>query len=168
MAASIWLGAAPAAPSHPAQIGSIGAFFRDWLFNLAGQRLVARIRCQLFRAMVLQEIAFFDAERCGDLLNRLSSDTAVIQSTFTVNIAMLIRYVVQIIGSLVIMMVVSWRLTLVLLAVVPAVAIGAVVYGRRAKQYSKAFQDRLADAATTAEQNLSSMRTVRSGCACVC
>ena len=59
------------------------------------------------------------------------------------------------------MMVVSWRLTLVLLAVVPPVAIGAVIFGRKVKTLSKAFQDRLAEASATAEENLSNMRTVR-------
>ena len=72
--------------SPVAQVGSVAAFLRSWLFTLAGQRLVARIRSMLFNAIVQQEIAFFDAERSGDLLNRLSSDTAVIQSTFTARV----------------------------------------------------------------------------------
>ena len=56
---------------------------------------------------------------------------------------------------------VSWKLTLVLLSVVPAVAIGAVAYGRKVKEIRKAFQDRLADASTTAEENIGSVRTVK-------
>ena len=64
--------------------------------------------------------------RTGELTNRLSSDTQVIQNAMTVNISMLARYIVQIVGSLAVMFGLSWKLTLVLLSVVPPVAIGAV------------------------------------------
>lgn len=61
-------------------VGSIAAFFRAWMFTWAGQRLVARIRRDVFAAIVRQDIAFFDVNRTGELTNRLSSDTAVIQN----------------------------------------------------------------------------------------
>eukprot|EP00051_Salpingoeca_urceolata_P021779 m.346091 g.346091 ORF g.346091 m.346091 type:complete len:449 (-) comp19860_c0_seq28:68-1414(-) len=75
---------------------------------------------------------------------------------------MVLRYTVQIVGSLIVIFLISWKLTLVLLAIVPAVAIGAVAYGGRLRKLQKSFQDRLADASTAAEEVLSSMRTVRS------
>lgn len=56
----------------------------------------------------------------------------------------------------------SWQLTLVLLSVVPAVAIGAVYYGRKVRKLQKKFQDALAAASAVAEETISSMRTVRS------
>ena len=129
-------------------MGAIASFFRSWAFTLAGQRLVARVRTILFESIVSQEVAFFDVTRTGELTNRLASDTQVIQNACTVNLSMLARYTVQIFGSIAIMLGVSWRLTLVLLSVVPAVAIGAVAYGRKVKVIRKEFQDRLADAST--------------------
>ena len=99
-----------------------------------GQRYVARLRCQLFNAIIKQEIAFFDVNRTGELTNRLASDTEVIQDLVTTNLSMLARYIVQIIGCLALMFVLSWNLTLVLLAVVPPVAIGAVWYGRKVRE----------------------------------
>lgn len=141
--------------------GAFASFFRSWCFTLAGQRVVAALRRDLFAKITAQEIAFFDTTRTGELLNRLASDTAVIQNACTVNISMLLRYFVQIVGAISIMFGVSWELTLVLLAVVPGVAIGAVIYGKKVKTIQKDFQDRLADAATTAEESISSMRTVK-------
>ena len=61
-------------------VGSVAAFFRSWLFTWAGQRLVARIRSKVFEAIIRQEVGFFDVNRTGELTNRLSSDTAVIQN----------------------------------------------------------------------------------------
>jgi ABC-type multidrug transport system fused ATPase/permease subunit len=75
---------------------------------------------------------------------------------------MLIRYILLIIASLIFMFVLSWKLTLVLLAVVPVVSIGAVVYGHYIKNLRKRFQDCLAEAGTAAEESISSIRTVRS------
>lgn len=55
--------------------GSLASFVRAWMFERAGQQLVAHLRRDLFRSISVQEIAFFDATRTGELTNRLSSDT---------------------------------------------------------------------------------------------
>eukprot|EP00040_Diaphanoeca_grandis_P023287 m.126459 g.126459 ORF g.126459 m.126459 type:complete len:792 (-) comp29201_c0_seq1:136-2511(-) len=141
--------------------GAVASFFRSVLFTMAGQRLVARVRSDLFATIIKQEIAFFDVTRTGELTNRLASDTAVIQNACTVNLSMLARYTVQIVGSLALMFSLSWNLTLVLISVIPGVGIGAVAYGRQVKKIRKKFQDALADASTTAEENISNIRTVR-------
>lgn len=142
-------------------LGSVASFLRMYCFQLAGQRFVARIRVDVFRAITGQEIAFFDTTRTGELTNRLSSDTQVIQNACTVNLSGLARYLSQIVGSIAIMFVVNWKLTMVLLSVVPAVSIGAVVYGKKVKTLRKLFQDSLAEASTTAEESISNIRTVR-------
>ncbi|CAH1801610.1 unnamed protein product, partial [Owenia fusiformis] len=78
-----------------------------------------------------------------------------------VNMSMLVRYILQIIGSLVFMFILNAKLTGVLLSVVPVVSLGAVQYGKFLKKMRQQFQDRLADASTTAEEAISSLRTVR-------
>ncbi|KAK6191312.1 hypothetical protein SNE40_003035 [Patella caerulea] len=141
--------------------GAICSMVRSWIFTLAGQRVVARLRKNLFSSVIQQEVAFFDTNRTGEICNRLSSDTQVLQNAVTSNMSMLARYLLQIIGSLVLMFVLNASLTGVLLAVVPIVSLGAVQYGRFVKKLRQNFQDRLADAGTTAEESISSIRTVR-------
>ena len=53
----------------------VATFIRAYMFTLAGERVVARLRRRLFNAIIVQEIAFFDATKTGELINRLSSDT---------------------------------------------------------------------------------------------
>jgi len=142
-------------------IGAISGFVRGWLFTLAGQRVVARLRKDLFFAVVKQEVAFFDRTRTGELTSRLTSDTQVIQNAVTTNISMLVRYLVQILISIGILFILSWKLALVMFAVVPFVAIGAVIYGRFIQKKQKEFQDELAGATTVAEEVISNIRTVR-------
>lgn len=141
---------------------AIFAVIRAWLFTLAGQRLVARLRKHLFNHIIQQDVAFFDTNRTGELCNRLASDTQVVQNAATVNVSMLVRYTLQMVGSLVLMFYLNAALTGVLLAVVPIVSIVAVQYGKFVKKMRQKFQDRLADAGTLAEENISSIRTVRS------
>lgn len=143
-------------------VGAVAAFTRAYLFTLAGQRLVARIRKSLFNAILSQEVAFFDTNRTGELINRLSSDTQVIQNCLTVNVSMLLRYSVQILGSLILMFILSPKLAAVLISIVPIVGIGAQIYGKFVQGLQKKFQDELAAASTTAEESIGNVRTVRS------
>ena len=142
-------------------VGVFG-FLRSWLYTLAGERVVARLRRDLYSRIIDQEIGFFDAQRTGELLNRLSSDTNVIQTGVTVNISMGLRFAVTALGSLGILIWTSWKLTLVMLAVVPFVAIGAMLFARRVRALSKTTQDALAAASAVAEETLGNIRTVRS------
>ncbi|WP_425334886.1 ABC transporter ATP-binding protein [Myxococcus stipitatus] len=135
---------------------------RVYLFSTAGERVVTRLRKRLFQSLLSQEVAFFDERRTGELTSRLASDTSVLQSTVTTNISMTLRYTVQALGGVVLLFFTSPRLTLVMLAIIPAVAIGAVVYGRRVRHLSRQVQDALAASSEVAEEDLSGIRTVRS------
>ena len=135
--------------------------FRSYWFTVAGERVVARLRNRLYSAVIHREIGFFDQRRTGELMNRLSSDTTVLQNAVTVNLSMALRYGLQAVGAVVILLWISWKLTLVMLAVVPVVAIAASVYGRMVRKVSREVQDALARASEVAEETIAGIRTVR-------
>jgi ABC transporter fused permease/ATP-binding protein len=134
---------------------------RMYLFTVAGERIVARLRQRLYAQLVRQEIAFFDERRTGELTNRLSADTTVVQNTATVNVSMFLRFSITTMGAIGILAWTSWRLTLVMLALVPVAVIGAMFYGRWVRRLSRKVQDALAGAMEVAEETLSGIRTVR-------
>jgi ABC transporter fused permease/ATP-binding protein len=135
---------------------------RYTLISVAGERAVARIREQLFARILDQEIGFFDQRRTGELTSRLSSDTSVLQSAVSANISIGLRSLAQIVGGIGFLLWTSPILTLLMLAVVPPIAFGAVLYGRRVRKLSRDVQDALAAANETAEEAISGIRTVRS------
>ncbi len=135
---------------------------RYYLFMTVGERVVTRLRSRLFKTLVDQEIAFFDGQKTGDLISRLASDTAVLQTSVSANISMGLRSLTVAAGTLVMLFFTSKVLTGLMLAVVPPVALGAVAYGRRVRKLSKETQDALAKASAVAEESLSGIRTVRS------
>ncbi len=131
------------------------------LFIVSGERVVARLRADVYAKLVEQEIAFFDEHKTGDLSSRLAADTSVLQTAVSANLSMLLRNAASALGGTIMLAYTSWRLTLVMGAVVPAVALGAVVLGRRVRRYSRDVQDALGSASSIGEESLVGIRTVR-------
>ncbi len=142
-------------------VQAVAQGFRYYLFTVAGERVVARLRETLYARIMQQEIGFFDGERTGALLSRITADTGVLQNAVSVNISMALRHAAGVLGGLGILLWMSPKLTLLMLAVVPPVAVGAAVFGRRIRRLSAESQEKLADAAKVAEETLSGIRTVR-------
>ena len=142
-------------------VGSAFGALRAWLFTVSGERIVAQLRKRLYSSIVRQEVAFFDERRTGELTNRLAADTTVLQNTVTVNVSMVLRFIIMGTGAIGFLFYTSWRLSLLTLAIVPVVAIGAAVFGRRLRGLSRDVQDALARATVVAEETISGIRTVR-------
>lgn len=142
-------------------IQGITIALRSYLFTVAGERVVTRLRDQLYSHVISQEIAFFDRTRTGELLNRLASDTTVLQNAVSVNISMLLRNLASGVGGIGLLLYTSPKLTLLMLLIVPPVALGAVYFGRKIRKLSREAQDTLAKANEVAEETISGIRTVR-------
>lgn len=144
-----------------AAVQAVAASTRFVLFSIVGERVVSRLRKDLYEKLMSQEVGFFDERRTGELTNRLGSDTTVIQSTVSANISMALRNSVIAVGGTGMLLYTSPVLTTLMLMVVPPVAVGAVLYGRRIRTLSREVQDALAAANEVAEESLSGIRTVR-------
>jgi ATP-binding cassette subfamily B protein len=142
-------------------VQAIMNMLRSWLFTVAGERVVARLRTDLYSAIIGQPVGFFDKSRTGELTSRLVSDTTVLQNTVTVNVSMALRFSIQAVGALALLVWMSPHLAAVAMAVVPIVAIGAAAFGRVIRSLSVETQDALAESTEVAEETLASVRTVR-------
>ena len=140
----------------------LSTFLRSYLFTVAGERIVTRLQERLFQQVLSQEIGFFDQRRTGELLNRLTSDATVLQKAVTVNVSMGLRFALSGLGAIGILIWTSWKLALLMLAVVPVIAIGAGWYGRILRKISRSVQDAFAEANAIAEESIGGIRTVRS------
>jgi ABC-type multidrug transport system fused ATPase/permease subunit len=143
-------------------VGGIFTTLRGWLFTLVGERLVRNLRTRLFEQIIVQDIAFFDTNKTGELMNRLSSDTAVVQSCLSVNISMGLKSMAEVFVSIVLLFITSWKLTLVMMAVVPVLVIIVALYGRFTRKLTKDYQDALARAADTGSESIGNARVMKS------
>lgn len=142
-------------------IGALANFGRVYIIQSTGQRIVARLRKRLFASTMNQEMAFFDKNKTGELINRLSTDAEVVGLSISQNLSDGLRSAIQAAGGIGMMLYMSPKLAAIGLSVVPAVTIFAIVFGRYIKKLSKKVQDVLAQATEVAEEKLSNIRTVR-------
>jgi len=143
-------------------VQAVAVALRYYLFSIAGERIVTRLREHVYRSIIDQEIGFFDVRKTGELTSRITADATVMQNTVSVNLSMGLRNMVMVVGGLALLVVSSPKLTVLMLALVPPVALGAVVVGRRLSKLSKKAQDALARANEAAEESIAGIRTVRS------
>ncbi|KAM6942602.1 ATP-binding cassette sub-family B member 10, mitochondrial [Xenentodon cancila] len=134
---------------------------RVYIMQASGQQIVRNLRASVFSSILRQEVAFFDKNRTGELINRLSADTAVVGRSITDNLSDGLRAVAQAAAGVTMMFYVSPSLAGFVLLIVPPMAVLAVIYGRYLRSISKRTQDALAQATQLAEERISNMRTVR-------
>lgn len=143
-------------------IQAIAMALRYYLFTLAGERTVKRIRHKLFDKLLEQEIGFFDGQKTGDLMSRMNSDSTVLQNTLSVNISMILRNLASAVGGFVFLFITSWKLSLLLIIILPPSALMAARFGGKVRKISKNLQHSLGGASAVADESLSNIRTVRS------
>lgn len=142
-------------------VGGLANFGRVYLMNSSAQRIINSLRKQAHASLMQQEIAFFDRNRTGDLITRLSSDTALVGMSLTQNISDGLRSAIAVFGGVGMMLYTSPQLSLVGLSVVPPVAVISFAFAGRLRQVAADVQTRLAQSSAIAEEQLSHIRTVR-------
>ncbi|KAF9663831.1 hypothetical protein SADUNF_Sadunf17G0092800 [Salix dunnii] len=133
-------------------VGSLCTALRAWLFSSASERVVARLRKDLFSHLISQEIAFYDVTRTGELLSRLSEDSQIIKNAATTNLSEALRNLTTALIGVFFMFSSSWKLTLLALAIVPVMSVAVKKFGRYLRELSHATQAAAAVAASIAER----------------
>ncbi len=137
-------------------------FVQVYLLTATAERVIARIREDLFSHLVHLSPGFFTERRTGELTSRLSNDTTVLQAVLSYNLSEFARQTLFLIGGVVLLTLTHPRLTATTLAVVPIVVGAAFVFGRALRRASTGVQDRIAEATGTAEEAFAQIRTVQS------
>ncbi|MDJ0953833.1 MAG: ABC transporter transmembrane domain-containing protein, partial [Acidimicrobiia bacterium] len=136
-------------------------FIRSYLLAIAGEGVVADLRRAVFDRVIRLGVPFFDSRKTGEITSRLTADAAVVQQTVSNAVAQALAQSITLIGSVILLFLLSFRLSLTVLTFVPLVIIAAFVFGRRLRKISTEFQDRLAIANSLAEEAIASVRVVK-------
>ncbi|CAN6553296.1 unnamed protein product [Malus baccata var. baccata] len=130
---------------------------------VTGERQAARIRGKYMKAILRQDIGFFDTETStGEIIGRMSGDTILIQEAMGEMVGKFIQLCSTFLGGFVIAFVKGWRLTVVLLATIPAIVIAGAVMATIMSRMSSRGQSAYAEAGSIVEQTVGSIRTVAS------
>ncbi len=140
---------------------AIFSFFRIVLFVNVTEKTLASLRQATYTHLLKLPIAFFNQKRVGELNSRISSDISLLQETMTTTLAEFIRQLIIIVGGITLLTITSWKLTLFMLAILPAVMIVAVVFGRFIRRYAKEVQGQVAESNTIVEETLQGIYNVK-------
>ncbi|WP_309642315.1 ABC transporter transmembrane domain-containing protein [Flavobacterium sp.] len=140
---------------------SFFSFFRLSLFVNFTENTLANLRLALYSNLVKLPMSFFSQKRVGELNSRISSDITQIQDTLTSTIAEFLRQFILIIGGVILLASESFKLTLLMLSVVPLVAVAAVIFGRFIRRYSKKVQDQVAESQVIVEETMQGISIVK-------
>jgi subfamily B ATP-binding cassette protein MsbA len=137
-------------------------FGQVWLLTAVAERIIAKLRDDLFAHLVRLSPGFFAERRSGELTSRLATDVTLLQSVMTYQATELSRQVLFLFGGVVMLTLTHPQLMVTTLAVVPIIVGLAWVFGRALKRASTGVQDRVADAMGSADEAFSQIRTVQS------
>ena len=140
---------------------SVFSFFRLSLFVNFTENTLANVRLALYTNLVKLPMSFFSQKRVGELNSRISNDITQIQDTLTTTIAEFLRQFILIIGSFVMLASINWKLTVMMISVVPIVGIAAVVFGKFIRKYSKTVQDQVAESQVVVEETMQGISIVK-------
>ncbi|MDN4500791.1 ABC transporter transmembrane domain-containing protein [Alteromonadaceae bacterium BrNp21-10] len=143
-------------------LGSIGTFIRFYLMTWLGERVIADIRKAVFAHIVQLHPSYFEENRSGEIMSRLTTDTTLLQSIIGSSLSMAMRSVLMVIGALIMLLFTNIKLTLIVLAAVPLVIVPILVIGRRVRTLSRTSQDRIADVGAYAGEIVQQIKTVQS------
>jgi len=151
-------------------LGLIGLFLSQAIFTFGGnyhiewvgERVITDLRNSIYAHLQKLSFSFFANRRLGELTSRLSNDVGSIRVALTDSLPQIITISITMIGSVSLMVVLNWRLSLVIFLTVPVVTVATRFFGKKIRALSKNVQDKLADTTAIAEETLSAIRVVKS------
>nr|WP_226999926.1 ABC transporter transmembrane domain-containing protein [Microbulbifer aggregans] len=141
---------------------AVGTYARHFLVSWLGERVVADLRKAVFDHIVTLHPSFFETNRSGEIMSRLTTDTTLLQHIIGTSFSMALRSALMFVGALVLLLFTNLKLSLMVLVGVPLVLLPIVLYGRRVRKLARASQDSIADVGSYAGEIIQHIKTVQS------
>jgi len=134
---------------------------QSYLVTSFGERLSFDLRTLLFRHLQRLSLSFFDSRRTGELMSRVTNDVTLLQGSLTNNVLPIVSQIVTLVGSVLIAVLINWRITLVIVVVAPVAAIVSSRLGRVIRKRTRGVQEGLGEAGIILEESLAAQRVVK-------
>ena len=134
---------------------------RYFYVTRTGERVIADVRKGLFGRILTLDPSFYTHMRTGEVLSRLTTDIALVETLMTTSISYALRNLLTLIGGVALLFFVSPKLTGLVLLIVPLLIVPLFVFGRRVRKLTVASQDRFANAVGFAGESVDAIETVQ-------
>ena len=134
----------------------------NYIFGFVGNRMTTDFRIEFFSHIQSLSLRFFQERRVGEILSRMNSDISVIQNALVTIPVALLRQSITLIGAMAIILYLNWKLTGLILLILPPLMLFARVFGKRLRLFAEKLQDQIARAVIVLEEVASSIKIVKS------
>jgi ATP-binding cassette, subfamily B, bacterial len=140
---------------------ALGTYARFYLVSWLGERVTADLRSAVFSHLVALHPSYFELNKSGEIMSRLTTDTSLLQNIIGSSFSMALRSALTFVGSLLLLLYTNLKLSAMVLMGVPLVLLPIILYGRRVRRLSKASQDSIADVGSYAGEIIRNIKTVQ-------
>ena len=137
-------------------------YVETYLTGWVGERILADLRMRLFRQLQRLSLGFYERNRAGVIISRLTNDVEAIDQLVTDGVTTLVQSTLMLVGTAIILFVLDWRLALATCAVIPLMSIGTVIFRTRSARAYAAVRERLGLVTATLAEDIAGMRIVQS------
>ena len=141
---------------------AIGAMIRFYLVTWLGERVSADLRSAAFKNLVRLQPSYFESNEAGEIMSRLTTDTTLLQSLIGSSVSMAARNALSLVGALTMMIITNFKLSLIILFVVPLTMVPIMIFGRRVRKLSNESQQSIAEVGSRAGEVLQAIKVVQS------
>ena len=141
-----------------ALLGFWGSYSLDWI----GEKIIADLRKNLYEHLNRLSLKFYSNQRLGEITSRLTNDVAAIRDAVTGTLSEGLTQSINLVGSVMLMVYLNWRLSLIIFITVPVITLAVRYFGQLIRKLSREVQDRLADTTAIAEETLGAIESVKS------
>lgn len=134
----------------------------NYLYDITEKRVITDLRKIIFNHLHTLSTSFFVKRRTGEIMSRMTNDVTTIEGVITDVPATLLQQSIRLVGGIIIVIVMNWKLTFMILVLAPVMVLFAKTFGKKLKNLSREIQDKLATSTTIIEENISGMPLIKS------
>ncbi len=143
-------------------VQAIFSFVNRYNLGFVGERVVSDLRQELYQHLMGLSLSFFADRRTGEIVSRLTNDVTILQTAVTDNLINLLRQSLTLVGGVIFLFWLDWRLTSLILLGIPIVTLTMVFLGRQIRRVATQVQDHLAEASAVLDESVGAVRIVKS------
>ena len=140
---------------------SLFSFLGNYHLEWVGERVITDLRKKVYEHLHKLGFRFYENRRLGEITSRLTNDVGSIRTALTDSLPQLFTITFSLIGSISLMVILNWRLSLVIFVTVPLITIATRYFGQKIRKLSRNIQDDLAESTAVAEDALGAVRLVK-------
>jgi ATP-binding cassette, subfamily B, bacterial len=137
------------------------SFLRVYTFTRVSEQSMRDLRKTLYTKIITLPIPFFEKNRVGELMSRITTDITQLQDVLSITLAEFFRQIFTLVGGIILISFLSSKLTLFMLMTFPFLVVAAIIFGRFIRKNAKKVQDELASTNIIVEETLQSINVVK-------